>query len=631
MCVTAFSFALRLHLAKYPLLDLGVVKAQRATKPSIIFDMQGNEIARFAASTRLYAPLTRMPQHLINAFIATEDWNFFKHHGLSFKGIIRSILVNLYYGRKMQGASTITQQLVKLHFFDGQKTFIRKFKEQLYALLVECQYTKQQILECYCNSVYFGSGLYGVQAAAKAFWNKDVSQLSLSESALLAAIVCSPGNYSPIAYPLSARRRRNVVLKKMEKLKFISSLECYDAQQAPLQVNPVQMSKQELGTLGAAMREHIRRWIETNLSKEQVVRGGLTIQTTIDSNLQAHARKVFTQHLKKNRLAYGGDLDGALISIEGATGAIRAIITGYDQSGEDHFNRACNARRQQGSVFKPLVYAAALNHGMSFADTAVDEPLEIAIDGKIWKPRNYSRSFDGTMTLARALVHSNNIITIKILLTLGVEPIINLARQCHLTGPIPPYPSLALGCVDSTLIEVAGMFNIFAQQGMYVEPYCVAWVKDEWGNRVYQNHSHAERVLATTIANKVGNVLTIASERKRSLFKHWIDCQAMSKTGTTNDSRTCWFAGSTPERTTVVYIGCDDNRPLGYNVFPVHTAFPLWLDFHMGVPTRSKRFTYDPLLVPCAIDGRTGQQLSIADQVSNQTSQQINHSYQILM
>ncbi len=592
------------YALQHPILTMNHVHVQLTKKPSLVFDRNGHEIARFQLDSREFVSITRVPEHVIKAFIAAEDWNFFNHTGLSFKGIVRSTLVNLYHGKKMQGASTITQQLVKLHFFDGKKTFIRKFKEQFYALLIEKQYSKEQILEYYLNSVYFGSGVYGIQAAAKKFWNKNIEEISVDEAALLAAIICSPGNYFPVRYPLSAQKRRNVILRKMKKLGFITDELCTSLERIPVTVVGKTGATQDL--LALPLREYIRSFIEEKYGKDALYNNGLTIQTTLDATLQKQAESVIKEHAKKLRQKYGGDLDGGLISVDAHTGEIRALIAGFDVE-STYFNRPFQAKRQQGSVFKPLLYAAAVESGISLCDIAVDEPLSVNFNGQIWEPRNHTRTFVGSMTLARALVYSNNIISVKVLLTIGAQKIVDLAKKCHLTGDIMPYPSLALGCLDSTLVEVAGMFNIFANNGVYVEPHLIMWIKDDQDKKIYKSNSVSDRVISSKVSGQIGKALTIGLSKKRHLSKKWIDSDAMGKTGTTNDSRTCWFVGSTPEITTAVYVGCDDNRPMGYKVFPLYTSFPIWLDFHTSVTAKQKHFVYDSSLQPIYIDSKTGE------------------------
>ena len=600
-CISAFCVGVAWYVVHHPVCDMLSASSRVAGSPTIVLDDQGKEWARFQYDKRESVSLSVIPHHVINAFIATEDRDFWHHNGLSGRGILRSIAVNFYKGRKEQGASTITQQLVKLLLLDSKKTFKRKIKEQCYALLIEKYYTKHQILEMYLNNVYFGCGIYGVEAAAQRFWNKHVQALTVDQSALLAGIICSPGNYCPLLFPLSAEQRRNVVLATMKRSGFLTDVEYDAAKQCPVAI----ASSSEF-LFATHAQETVRIWLEKNFGKHVLYAGGLIVKTTLNRILQENAQECFSAHFKKIRKNLGGDLDGALITLDSATGAIKAIIGGVDYQAPK-FNRAFQARRQQGSVFKPVLYAAALEKGMSLLDKAEDEPLSVNIDGQLWEPRNYTRKFEGSMTLAWALSYSNNIISAKILLEIGVQTIVDYAKKCRLPGPIFAYPSLALGCIDSTLVSVAGMFNIFAQSGVYREPHLIEWVKDGSGKKIYRATPDSGPVFDVKVAQQICQVLEVSLERRRRLAKYWIDSAGICKTGTTNDSRTCWFAGSTPELTTVVYVGADDNRPMGKDVYPAQVAYPLWLDVHRSITTKKKIFNHDPLLEQYWVNWKTGQ------------------------
>ncbi len=585
-------------------IDVTALERYEPGKATILLDCHGNEWARFALDRRKVIPIEQMPQHLIQAFLAAEDWHFYEHRGISLKGILRSVLVNLYHGRVVQGASTITQQLVRLLFFDYKRTFTRKIKEQLVSLLIEMHFSKDQILETYLNHVYFGCGIYGVEAAARRFWGKSAAEVTIDEAAILAGIMRSPGTYCPLLHPLATQKRRNVVLFKMRRLAFITQKEFDEATFQPLELLPLQTN-----TCGLHAREAIRQFLETLLG-DTLYTGGYVVKTTIDPEIQQKAEHAFQDEMKRIQTTINSTIDGALLTTAVDTGEIRALIGGFDYT-SSKFNRALQAKRQLGSVFKPLIFAAALKQGMSFADVMCDEPITV-LDayGKAWQPKNYNLKFNGPVTLAYALSHSNNIIAIKTFLEIGAEPVIALAQKAHLPDPGHTYASLSLGCVDVTLQDAVGMFNIFAHNGIYVQPHLVSWVKDQWGNKLYKHHAVKEQVLEPHINGQVLKVLSIGLTRVHSMLpQKWIDCQAASKTGTTNDWRTCWFVGSTPELTTGVYIGCDDNRSLGRSVYPLHTAFPIWIGLHRELHTKQKSFTYDPTLQEIYIDERTGKQV----------------------
>ncbi|MDP3889060.1 MAG: PBP1A family penicillin-binding protein [bacterium] len=580
-------------------IDFSVLEQYNPGRATIVLDDEGQEWARFQLDRREPVTLDQIPEHLVQAFIAAEDWSFFKHQGISFKGIVRSILVNIYHGSRLQGASTITQQLVKLLFLNSQKSFSRKIKEQVCALVVERQFTKEQILQTYLNHVYFGCGIYGVQAASQRFWAKDAKDLSIDEAALLAGIVRSPAHYSPLLYPLSSQKRRNLVLRLMRQLHFIDQPTYEHSCTITVQI------KDEKQHSAPHLRETVRLFLEKTLGS-QLYTGGFVVQTTLNKKQQEQAQQVFEQHCAKLKKELLSDIDGALIAIDRTTGAIKALVGGFSFA-HSKFNRV-HARRQIGSIIKPLIYAAAMQAGMNFAHTEIDEPITIEQPNGTWEPKNFNDRFNGQVTLAYAISQSNNIVAIKTLLAIGAQKVVDLAKSCRFRGPFHTYPSLALGCLDATLLEVVGMFNVFANNGVYVSPHYITWIKDQWGTKIFKMASEKERVMSSQVSDQVGYVLQLGLQRVHSRFKEseWIASQAMSKTGTTNDSRTCWYVGSTPQLTTAIYIGCDDNRSMGKNIYPFRTALPIWLSFNREIPSEQKVFTFDPSLHEVLINEYTG-------------------------
>ena len=594
------AFFFILHDSSYRLIGLEpFAKGQ----PSVVYDDANQYMTSFCMQQHVFVSVADLPKHTIGAFVAAEDWDFFSHCGISLKGIIRSFFINIAHGKIKQGASTITQQLIKLQQGDLRKTFARKLKEQCYALVLERYYSKEQILESYINNVYFGSGLYGLGAACKRLWDKQARQLSIAQSALLAGIVRSPGNFSPLFFPLCAAQRRNIVLKQMYKLGFISKKEFTDAVQEPIQIDAISIRHTGLHT-----KEYIRTFIEKKFGAQQLYHGGLKIYTTLNSAIQQQAERLFIDKVIQLKNEFGSSLDGALLSVEPCSGAIKALIGGADFS-LSQFNRAMQAKRQMGSIFKPLVYAAALQQGMTFADTEVDEPFSLTQpNGRLWQPNNFDKRFNGRMTLANALTHSNNIVTIKTFLKTGPDPVIDLAKKCHLSGPLHPYPSLSLGCVDATLEQAVGMFNVFANDGQYVQPFIIDRVTDSLGNILYQHEATSEPVMEPKNAHQVAQILGLGFERIKEKFGAKVfHNQVISKTGTANDCRTCWFMGATPQLTTGIWIGHDDNRSLGENIFPVKTAFPIWFYLYKKLHLPYQEFPVDSTLKRVKIHEKTGK------------------------
>jgi len=581
-------------------IDFSALQQDVATKPSVLLDCHGRLWGQFQLDKRKYVPLEVMPEHLIQAFLVTEDRTFFQHPGISFRGILRSFAVNVIKGRRVQGASTITQQLVRLKFLNAKKTLSRKIKEQLYAILVEREWSKEQILEAYLNNVYFGYGIYGVQAAAQRFWGIDISSVSLDQAAVLASVMKSPRVYSPIHAPREVQQRRNLILKMMYECSMITQSQMLQAQTQKLQIKDP-----DNVTIAPHSKELIRQMMENLVGKDRLYTGGLTIQTTLDIDVQLSAQEAFVAHVTTLKKRLHENVDGGLVTIDSQTGAVRAMVGGLNFH-QSKFNRATQALRQMGSVFKVFVYGAALEQGLHFWDVERDEPFELAQhDGSVWRPKNRNDTFLGSMTRAYSLSHSNNIVAIKTLLQTGVQNVIDLARRCHISSPMAPYPSLALGCVDVTAMELVGAFNVIANHGLYQQPHVVQWVKDEHGHKIYKQKVAGEQVMSSVIASQLLRVLTFSIKRLKQMFPDQIlESEAMGKTGTTNDSRTCWFCGATPDLTTAIYIGCDQNESMGKYVYGSKTAFPIWFKMHQKIAkTKTNRFNgiksnfyYDPQL-----------------------------------
>jgi len=595
-------------VAQHPWVDFSVLSHYQAGKPTLLLDDEGNEWARFQLDRREPIHINEVPQHVVDAFLAAEDHNFYEHAGISWRGIIRSTLTNIFQGRKAQGASTITQQLIKLLFYDMKKTFSRKIKEQLLAMIAEQQFTKDQILETYLNHIYFGSGIYGVEAAAQRFWNKSVKQLTIEEGATLAGIIRAPNRYCPLENLEAAYKRRNVVLACMLNTKCIDQ-QSYDAARA----QPLILTHSTTTCVAPHLREMIRIYLEELVGKHALYNDGLIIQTTLNQAMQKTATRELQAHINTVRKQGISDAQGAVVSIEGATGAIKALVGGYDFS-SSQFNRATQAKRQVGSIFKPFLFAAALEQGIPLTQVYVDEPLSFVTHNNVWQPRNSHKRFDGPMSLAFALVRSNNIIPIKLLLELGIENIIQRSYDCHLGSNVLPYPSLALGCLDATPLEVVAAFNIFPQKGIYRPAYFIAWIKDAQGKKIAKHLAKDEQVMAWRISSQITKVLTSSVQYWKNILKFSPpDCHIMGKTGTTNDARTCWFVGATPSYTTAVYIGCDDNRLMGNSVYAMRTALPVFMNFNRKIVQPQKQFAYDPRLSEININAITGKQTNPYD------------------
>lgn len=579
-------------------------------KAGLVLDDQDQVLFRFELDRRTYTTINDIPQVLIRAFVAAEDHDFFTHQGLSMRGIIRSLFVNLYHRRVVQGASTITQQVARLLFLTHERTWWRKIQEVLLALQLERLYTKQQILELYLNNMYFGRGIYGVEAACQRFWAKSVKEVNLEEAAALAAVAKSAKFYSPLNAPHSAKKRRNVVLDSMCKLGFISPEAFIAAKAKPLQVvegrqgNPVRLY----------IQEWIRTWAEQRWGKDALYTRGLVIKTTINQQAQRAAEEAFVSVVSPMQRKLGPSLNGGLLTIESSSGAIKASVGGLNFY-QSQFNRSFQAYRQIGSSFKPILYALALASGFDLDEVFYDEPVNFIMpNGAKWAPKNWSNDFQGPMTLLRALTYSNNIISIKLLLQLGAERVAQVARQFGYVQGIVAYPSLALGTVEATVAENVAAFNVFANHGVYVQPFLIEWAKDYTGKKIWQHTIAKQQLIDRVVCSKMIRALQVRMEiAKKQSKEGWFEAESIGKTGSTNGAVTTWFVGSTPDFTTAVYVGRDDGKPMGSHVFASKTAYPIWLGLHRELPCRQKRFYLDQRLVNVPIDWVTGE-LSAPDE-----------------
>ena len=586
-------------------IDFTRLEHKRRVLPSVVLDDAGNELCRFAFDKRTRITYDQIPEVVVRAFVAAEDHAFFAHIGISVKGIIRSALVNLYYRRVVQGASTITQQVARLLFLSHERTFWRKANEVFLAFQLERHLTKEQILELYLNNVYFGRGIYGIEAASQRFWGKSVTDVSLVEAATLAAVAKSARYYSPLNAPLTARLRRNTVLRCMSNVGFITNDECVAVQKLGLEIK-----EQEKGSkILMYVQEWVRRWAEGKWGKEALYRKGLTIHTTINAEMQKNAELSFVPIVRDMRKKMSDSLNGGVVVLHASTGAMKVVVGGYDFM-ESQFNRAFQAYRQVGSSFKPILYALALGNGYDMDSLVVDEPMEIEQAGsKVWRPRNWHRKFEGEMTLIRALTYSNNMVAIKILLDVGVKKLNTLLRKFGITRDLTPYPTSALGTAHASVKENAAAFNVFANNGVYVEPYLVSKVKNRWGKVIWRHSAQSRRVLNPVVNAKMLKALTYRMKfaKPRWPKDRWVDCESVGKTGSTNGAATVWFVGATPEYSSAVYLGRDDNKPLGRYVYANKTAFPLWLDIFKKHKSVVKHFYFDPLLKEVSVNWRTGE------------------------
>ncbi len=533
--------------------------------------------------------LPDFPVACLNAIIAIEDAKFLEHKGVSPLGILRAVVVNLLKGRKAQGGSTLTQQLIKNYFLTPEKTLKRKALEFIMALLIESHFDKDLILETYLNIIYMGQqGPYQVRgygAASRFYFQKSVSDLSLAQCSLLAAIVNSPGQYNPFTNPAKAKTRRSLVLQKMEEQKFISSEEKTRAEEEAL-------PKNENADLYSTLPYFLQAAVEqvSKLGIEEL--GGYKLFTTMDLRLQEAAQtsivkslnEIESQHpvVKKVKAKKNINLESALVSVDIATGGIRALVGGRSFK-KTQFNRILTSKRQVGSTFKPVVFLTALasdNEEINPIYELRDEPFTHKYGRQKWSPENYDHTFYGTVPMYFALKESLNLATAQLALNIGLDSIIDTARVLGIRSELKPVPSLSLGAFELNPLELLQAYMTIARFGNYLELTFLDYVEDPEGKPVWSANSRMEENKISSVATQmlIGMLKqTVISGTAKKISSSGYDKIVAGKTGTTNDYHDSWFVGFTPDLLSIVWTGYDDNTPSGLT--GASGSLPAWLSF----------------------------------------------------
>lgn len=525
-----------------------------------------------------------IPPVLVRSIVAIEDRRFFEHHGIDLSGILRAVLRNTGDGAVRQGGSTITQQLVKNTYLTPERSLRRKFNEAVLARVLERRLSKEEIFALYCNEIYLGqrgaTAVRGVNQAARVYFGKNLSDLTLAEAAAIAGMIQSPNRHAPDRHPDSSRERRNAVINAMLRDGSITAEEAQQATSAPLAVVPV-----ETVTAAAApyFLDYVNRSIGAELDVANSDAPDLRVYTTLELDLQHLAEKVLAEGLAKLDKVYlkkGVTPQAALVAIDPHTGHVLAMVGGRDYS-TSQLNRATDARRQPGSVFKPIVYAAALESGASPLSVYADSPRAFTYDGRRqYKPANYGGGYSmHEVTMRTALTRSLNVVTVDIALRAGLTRVAALAEKFGLPRPAP-YPALALGTAEATPLEVAGAYTAFANRGDVVNPVVITQAVDSGGNVIVnQATPESRRVIRSDTAFMVTDMLANVIERGTArAARGQIKRTALAgKTGTSRDG---WFVGYSPNLVCAVWVGFDDNKELGLT--GAEAALPAWVDFMRG-------------------------------------------------
>jgi len=550
------------NIAAYPLLPSGYSSIR-------VFDRDGRFVGRILPEGRYWTPIERIPLFLQNALVAVEDARFYEHGGIDVRGIARALVKDVVKGKLVEGGSTITQQLIKNKYLSAEKTIDRKLKEGIMAVEFEQKYSKKQILEMYFNEIYYGNGAWGIAQAARLYFDKNPEELSDAECALLAGVPKNPGRYNPRGDSARVMGRRDVVLQRMVAVKMITA-----KRKQELRAQRVTFTQPNQAPYYLA---HIKSRLIERYGREISEQGGLEIAAALDLKLQKLAEQTLRDGVKR----VSPQLQGALLTLDTATGDLLAAVGGVDFAQSD-FNRAFYARRQPGSAIKPLIYAAALEKGINAGSIRDDTPVTYSNGSSgSWTPQNYGREMYGALSLRQALAYSNNIIAVKLLEEVGVPDFTALAGRLGLPLRTRNDLSLALGTEEVSLHELVQAYSPMANGGLRSEARAIIRIFDRRSNTVTENQPLLTPAISPAVAfvatSMLKDVMTYGTARSLKRFSQ--EHPAAGKTGTTDDYRDAWFIGYTPQMVTGIWVGYDKPKPGGKGFTGGAVAAPIWERF----------------------------------------------------
>lgn len=552
--------------------------ALKAPRTSFVYAADGSVLAEWhGEQDRTVVSYEEMPLYVRDATVAIEDRRFWEHHGVDTEAIARAFSVNTSAGEVRQGGSTITQQLVKILFTGGERTLNRKIREALLAYEIESKTNKEKVLETYLNTVYFGNGAYGVEAAANRYFGTGTSGLSLAQSAMLAGVIQSPARHDPVMHPDAARERRNLVLSQMEQQGYISADEARTAMAEPLV-----LAKQGASTAVAPFFiEYVKQDLIDRLGADVVYEGGLRVYTTLDPTIQRSAETAAA------RLGRASDPEVALVSVDFRTGAVLAMVGGRDFD-TNKFNLATQGRRQPGSAFKPFVLVAALEDGVSPQKVFSAAPYSVKVKDGVWNVQNYENSrTSGSVSLQAATTWSVNAVYARLIMQVGPEKVVDVAHRLGITSQVDPDPAIALGGLKHgvTPLEMASAYGAIANNGLAVSPSGISRVTDDKGAEILSVAPHAVKAVSKSVAMQASLMLhevVRAGTGTNARISAW----AAGKTGTTQSYRDAWFVGWSQGVSTAVWVGYPQAQVEMTNVRGIRVtggSFPamIWAD-HMN-------------------------------------------------
>ena len=559
-----------------------LIESYSPISPSIIYDMNGNQLDTITVENRDPISIKDVPLNVQNAFLAIEDRKFRTHYGFDLVRTGRAMFLTLT-GKRREGGSTITQQLAKNAFLTPERTVVRKMKEAILALEIERKYTKDEILENYLNTIYFGRGAYGIKNAALKYFNKEPKDLTIAQAAVLASLPKSPSKYSKIE---NAKKRQEIVLTQMRNFGFINEQQYEQAKSEEIAfVNTDSKNKNEeeqISTSNIApefttiVLSEVKKILKVDEDDHNFLFDGYKIYATVDLDMQRAAYKAFSSNYNLKRRE---KLNGALFSIDPSNGYVKAMVGGKNYK-KGEFNRALSALRQPGSSFKPLVYLAALQKGMEMSSVMEDSPL--TTPG--WSPKNYDGKFRDSMTLLKAI----EIIPVKLLQYVGVDSVEKVWRDAGVVGgDFPKDLTLALGSISTKPIDMALFYAALANGGYQVTPQYIYKIENKYGEVIYEAKPKKKQIFKSEdvalLTYMLESAVNYGTGQSAKVFKNGNLIPMAGKTGTTSDYISAWFTGYTPTLATVVYVGYDDNKSMGGGMTGGAAAAPIWKTYMQSV------------------------------------------------
>lgn len=597
---------------------IGTIRRKDNGQTIPILELEPEEIMQFFGQERERRQLIsieQVPEHQIQAVLAAEDHRFFEHHGVDWRGILRAMMTNLRHGAVRQGGSTLTQQLAKNYFLTPERTFIRKLKELILAVIIEFRYGKREILEIYLNEIYLGQkgsvAINGIGEASYFYFGKPVKRLTLSEAATIAGLIKAPNNYSPYRHMARCQSRRDKVLQAMHRWEWITQTELADALKQPINA---------VGFIVADKKapyfiDYLTEQLNSLYRPEDLASLGLAIYTTLDTQVQMAAEEALAKGLaglessnpELQRTAPEDKLQGAVVVMQPKTGHILALAGGRNYS-VSQFNRITQARRQPGSAFKPIVYLSSL---AQFTPTTLlsNDPKSYTVNGKQWDPQNFEPVTEYTVSLQDALKKSHNLATVDLAMKTGLDRVVDMAARFHFSTPLKPYPSLALGAFEVIPLELARAYCVFAAEGVQPFPLSLKGVVDEKDRILEHQHLNIESIILPAEAFIMNSMLqgVVKEGTARSLQWRGVTWPVAGKTGTTNDFKDAWFVGYTPDILALVWVGFDNGDSI--KATGAAAALPIWADLMNAIPQyRSETQFKIPQgvekIVVCPVTGR---------------------------